>query len=101
MDISAEEFKSRHQNSDSFIIIDVREELEFQTFNIGGENIPLGNLLRDADDLDYLKDSEIILVCQRGLRSETATRALARLGYSNVRNLTGGLLALRKINSQI
>ncbi|MHB1179033.1 MAG: rhodanese-like domain-containing protein [Daejeonella sp.] len=99
MEISATEFNARYPIADEFIIIDVREELEYKTFNLGGDNIPLGILLSDIEDLDYEKDNEIILICQHGLRSETARRVLSQNGYTNVRNLKGGLLAWRKINT--
>lgn len=101
MDISAAEFNSRLLNGPSFTIIDVREELEFQTYNMGGQNIPLGNLLKEPEDLDYSHDDEIVVICQRGLRSETAKRALIQAGYKNVRNLTGGLLAVRKLSPNL
>ena len=97
-DILAIEFIQRNTDSSSFTLIDVREELEYLTFNVGGENIPLGKLLRDIDELDYDKEKEIIVLCQRGLRSETAKRALINMGFTNVRNLIGGLLAIRKLN---
>jgi rhodanese-related sulfurtransferase len=97
-DILAIEFIQRNTDSSSFTLIDVREELEYLTFNVGGENIPLGKLLRDIDELDYDKEKEIIVICQRGLRSETAKRALINMGFTNVRNLIGGLLAIRKLN---
>jgi rhodanese-related sulfurtransferase len=97
-DISAVEFIERNSESSSFTLIDVREELEYLTFNVGGENIPLGKLLRDIDELDYEKEKEIIVLCQRGLRSETAKRALINNGFTNVRNLIGGLVAIRKLN---
>jgi len=101
MDISAVEFSLRYQNGDALLIIDVREPLEFQTFNLGGSNIPLGLLLRDIEDLDFVKDKEIVLICQRGLRSETARRVLSRNGYTNVRNLFGGLLAIQKLKTKL
>jgi len=97
-DISAAEFKKRNIAPIPFQIIDVREELEYQTLNLGGDNIPLGKLLSEADDLEYDKGIEIIVICQRGLRSETARRTLKNLGYNNVRNLAGGLLAIRKLD---
>lgn len=97
-EISAAEFKLRNIEPLPFQIIDVREALEYQTFNLGGENIPLGILLRGADDLEYDKDSEIIVICQRGLRSETARLTLVSHGFNNVRNLAGGLLAIRRLN---
>ena len=97
-DISAAEFKKRNIEPLPFQIIDVREELEYLTFNLGGTNIPLGKLLTEADDLEYEKEIEIIVICQRGLRSETARRVLTIHGFTNVRNLTGGLLAIRKLD---
>ncbi|HEY1009429.1 MAG: rhodanese-like domain-containing protein [Daejeonella sp.] len=99
MDISAAEFSTRYKEPDRFIIIDVREELEFQTFNLGGVNIPLSLLLKEIDDLGFDKSHEIVVICQRGLRSATAKQALAQYGYMNVRNLTGGLLSLQKLKT--
>jgi adenylyltransferase/sulfurtransferase len=86
MNISASEFYSRSKESNSLIIIDVREQLEFNTFNHGGTNIPLGTLLRDIEELEYDKNDDIIVVCQHGLRSETARRALIQRGYNKVLN---------------
>ena len=100
MDISAAEFNARYQDDNPFIVIDVREQLEFQTFNLGGSNIPLGGLLKGIEDLDYQKDEEIVVICQRGLRSETAKRVLSQHGYKNVRNLTGGILAIQKLKTK-
>jgi rhodanese-related sulfurtransferase len=96
MTITVQELKRRLDLHESIQIIDVREGLEFHSFNIGGENIPLGSLLADVDDLNYNKGQELVVVCQRGLRSETARKVLAMNGFSNVKNLTGGLLAWHK-----
>ncbi|MEJ6978869.1 rhodanese-like domain-containing protein [Pedobacter sp. P351] len=97
-DISAIELKEKLSQDDSVLLIDVREQLEFHTFNIGGENIPLGTLPEMIGELDYHKDYEIVVICQRGIRSETARRLLVSAGYKNVKNLTGGLLAYRRIS---
>ncbi|MCF8453935.1 MAG: rhodanese [Sphingobacteriales bacterium 17-39-43] len=88
----------RNSEPITFVIIDVRERIEFQTFNIGGQNIPLGILLKDPEELEDLKNKEVIVICQHGLRSETARRFLLMKGFKNVRNLHGGILALRKLN---
>lgn len=96
-DISATELKEKLSQADSVLLIDVREHLEYHTFNIGGENIPLGHFSQIFEELDYSKDEEIVVICQRGIRSETARRLLVSAGYKNVRNLTGGLLAYRRI----
>lgn len=96
MNITVNELKQRLQMHEPVQLIDVREQLEFHTFNIGGENIPLGKLLAEVDEIEYDTDREIVVVCQRGLRSETARRVLEGKGFTNVKNLSGGLLAWRK-----
>lgn len=96
MNITVSELNDRINRKHPIIIIDVREELEFHTFNIGGENIPLGRLTGGMIELEFNKENEIIVLCQRGLRSETARRVLVSQGYENVKNLQGGLLAWRK-----
>jgi rhodanese-related sulfurtransferase len=96
-DISAAELKEKLSQGDSVLLIDVREQLEYHTFNIGGENIPLGYLSKALGELEYSKEANIVVICQRGIRSETARRLLVSAGYKSVRNLTGGLLAYRRI----
>ena len=98
-DITASEFKMLNIEPLPFKIIDVKEQIEFQTYNLGGENIPLGVLLSNLEDIEDWKNEELIVICQHGLRSETARRFLNRNGFKNVRNLLGGILALRKLNN--
>lgn len=97
MNISASELQEKLNSNTPVTIIDVREELEFHTFNIGGQNIPVGKLPNQTDGLEYEKKNELIVVCQRGIRSATAQKILELSGFENVRNLEGGLLSLRKI----
>ncbi len=96
--ISASELKEKLLEDKQISIIDVREDLEFHTMNIGGENIPLGKLSAMIEDLEYPKDEALVVICQRGIRSETARRLLVLAGYQNVKNLTGGLLAYSRTN---
>lgn len=96
-EISASELNVRLSAAQIPIILDVREELEFFTFNLGGINIPLKKIT-GGDAISFDKEAEVIVVCQRGIRSRTACKILNRLGYKNVKNLTGGLTALQKIN---
>ena len=52
----------------------------------------MGILLKNVEQLDDIKNSEIIVIYQRGLRSETAKRMLTQHGYTNVMNMTDGLM---------
>lgn len=95
-DINAKEILERLQNGEHLNLLDVRGEMEYHTFNIGGKNIPLPGLQNNLDDLDWNKDEEIIVICKVGLRSATAKSILELNGYRNIRNLTGGLIAFQK-----
>ncbi len=97
VDINARELLLRLQNQERLNLLDVREPVEFSTYNIGGTNIPLGKLNAAANSLGYTKNEEIIVICKMGLRSETGQQILREHGFENVRNLEGGLLALHKI----
>ena len=96
-DIKASELQKRLNNGEKLLLLDVREPIEYHTHNIGGLNIPLSKLERYLEKEGWNKNNEIIVICQAGLRSETAQLILQQNGYQNVRNLTGGLLALRRI----
>ena len=95
-DIDAKEVFARLQNGEHLNLLDVRGEMEYHTFNIGGLNIPLPDLEENIDDLEWNKDDEIIVICKVGLRSATAKSILDLKGYKNIRNLTGGLIAWQK-----
>jgi len=98
-DITARELQNRIQAGEPLPLLDVREPIEFATYNIGGTNVPLSKLATYFQQSDTVKTAELIVICQAGLRSKTAQALLHENGFSNVRNLTGGLLALRKLNS--
>ena len=100
MDITASDLNERITQGETLNILDVRDELEYHTYNIGGENIPLGKLPSVLDELDWDKDDEIIVICKMGLRSKTGKHILQQNGYQNVKNLEGGLTALQRLNSK-
>ena len=99
MIIHPAELKERLSHHEALNLIDVREPVEFSTFNIGGTNIPLQALHQHIDALKHLANQEIIVLCQRGLRSQTAQKLLIKAGFTSVKNLEGGLLAYNRINS--
>ncbi len=96
-EITAAELKQRIENGENPFIIDVREKIEFHTYNIGGQLCPLGQLEEYLSELPDNKELEIIVVCQRGIRSRTAQKILNQAGYKNVKNLKAGLIAFNRI----
>jgi len=96
MDITVEELKERLENGESLNFYDVREEHEYEEDNLGAVLIPLGDLPDHLDELEPLKDEEIIIHCRSGARSGKAAKFLESQGFSNVRNVLGGILAYRE-----
>jgi rhodanese-related sulfurtransferase len=95
--IDAHSLKKRLNSGDILNLLDVREEIEYHTYNIGGTNIPLSKFNEYINQINYNKTDEIIVICKIGLRSKTAQSILIQNGYQNVKNLTGGLIALQKL----
>jgi len=92
IDIEVTELKTKLDANEKFIFIDVREEYEYQEFNLGARLIPLGQLISHIPELEAYKDEEIIIHCRSGARSGAAKQTLEQLGFKKVRNLLGGVL---------
>jgi rhodanese-related sulfurtransferase len=94
--ITVEELKKRLDAGEKLNIVDVREPHEHEEFNIGGLLYPLGNIqTMQVDELEAFKDEEVILYCRSGNRSGQACMILDTLGFTNTKNLAGGMLAWR------
>ena len=92
--ISVEELKARLDAGEKVNLVDVREPHENAGFNIGGTLIPLGHIQSMMiDEIESLKDEEVILYCRSGNRSGQAAMFLEAMGFKNTKNLTGGMLA--------
>src|SRR5215467_9264429 len=92
-EISVQELKTRLESGEKLNVIDVREEWEYDEFNIGAQNIPLSIFLTKLDELQSLKDEEVILHCKMGSRSMQAAQFLQQSGFTNVKNVKGGIHA--------
>lgn len=97
MDITVEELKERLDKGELLNFYDVREEHEYEEDNLGAILIPLGELVDHLDQLEGIKDEEIIVHCRSGARSGKAQSFLEAQGFSNVRNVIGGILAYRAL----
>ena len=75
-------------------LIDVREPFEHEEFNLGGQLIPLAELMEHEEELKSLsKTGDLVLYCRSGNRSSMAQKILAaRMGIQNTMNLRGGII---------
>lgn len=90
-EITVEELKQKIDQQEDFQLIDVREEFEYETSNLDGENIPLAEILLEKDKVS--KDKPVVIHCRSGKRSAQAILLLEKEGYTNLANLKGGILA--------
>ena len=99
--ISAEELKSRIDAGEKLNIIDVREPHEYAEFNIGATLIPLGRIqTMQIEEIEDLKEEEVIIHCRSGHRSMVACLFLETLGFKNTKNLVGGVQAWQELVSK-
>ena len=94
-EIDVHALKSRLDAGEKFKFVDVREPHEYEEYNIGAELIPLGSIPERLADFGD-KDSDIVLHCRSGARSGNAQRYLESQGFTNVTNVTGGVLAWKE-----
>lgn len=91
--ISVEVLKKRMDDGEKLNLFDVREDIENAEFNIGGTHFRLRKIQDMAiEDIEHLKDEEVICYCRSGQRSQMACLMLEHLGFTNTVNLTGGVI---------
>ena len=91
--IAAEEAKKIMDSGEEHIILDTREQDEFDEGHIPGAIlIPYTEIEEKAEGMLPDKDKLILVYCRSGRRSKIAAESLARLGYTNVKEF-GGIIA--------
>ena len=89
-EVSVHELKHLLDTLAPIQLIDVREPFESEIASIGGELIPMGEVLNRLDEISTSK--QVVVYCRSGKRSGTIVTALEQRGFDNVYNLTGGIL---------
>ncbi len=100
--ISHNEFKKIYQtNLNEIIIFDVREKDEFKKFSIKGSiSLPL-SLIKEKNSFEFIKNKsvgkKIYTLCQKGIRSETASKILFQERIETI-TIDGGIERIGNIN---
>ncbi len=91
-EVSVKEYKSWIDRGEDVQLIDVRKPYEAEIAEIGGELIPLDDILDKADKID--RNKKVVVHCRSGQRSSDAIKKLQeKYGFDNLYNLKGGILA--------
>jgi len=88
--ITAEEVRQKLEDGEKLSLIDVREDAEVAEGMIPeAEHIVMGTIPAELDRLN--KETDYVIVCRSGVRSENVARFLIENGYKAT-NMTGGML---------
>ena len=90
-EITVLELKKLKDTEADFQLIDVREVHEVEICEMGGEHIPMADVMNNLDKIS--KTKQVIIHCRSGARSGAICQALEKEGYTNVYNLKGGIIA--------
>lgn len=92
-EITVEQLKTRMDTGEKLHLLDVREPHEYAEFNIGGLLFPLGKIqTMQIEDIEDLRNEEVIINCRSGKRSMMACMILEQMGFTNTVNVVGGML---------
>ena len=93
---TVEEIKSRLDRGDKFVLVDVREESEWQKDHLPGAiHMSKGVIERDVEQKVPDLNAEMVLYCGGGFRSALAADNLQKMGYKNVISMDGGVRGWR------
>ena len=90
-EISVQELSEILEKNPETVLIDVREQEEFDEANLSGRLVPLSEFERRWQEIP--KEPPVYIYCRSGRRSRTALEFLKKQGYTNGYNVTGGILA--------
>ena len=90
-EISVEEVRGDTDSSVDFVLVDVREDSEWNASHATGAiHLGKGIIERDIETVIPEADKKIVLYCGGGYRSALAADALQKKGYESVFSLAGG-----------
>jgi rhodanese-related sulfurtransferase len=91
------EVKSRLDRGDKFVLVDVREDREFDADHLpGAVHLGKGVIERDVEQKYPDVGTELVLYCGGGFRSALAADNLQKMGYTNVLSMDGGIREWRE-----
>ncbi len=92
IEIDCKIVKSKLDTSDELLLLDCREQREWDHVHIEGATLlPMSEIQNRVSELDDYRDGEVIVYCHHGGRSLQVAMWLKQQGFSNVLNMTGGI----------
>jgi hydroxyacylglutathione hydrolase len=87
--ITAAQLKEKLDGGEKPFLLDVREPSEYRVAHLTATLIPMGEIPKRYTELDA--NREIVVYCHHGNRSQRVVEFLYEKGFTNVKNLVGGI----------
>ena len=88
--ISPQEFAEWKKSGKAHQLIDIRELYEVETCTIGGDHIPMGEIVGRLNEIN--RNVPVVIHCKSGRRSEAVVAHLRSMGLDNVISLSEGIM---------
>jgi rhodanese-related sulfurtransferase len=99
--VSAEQAYTLMENDDNVTLLDVRSIEEFKSHHVrDAQLIPLGELENNLEKLKDHKNKKILVYCQTGRRSVSASRILENNNFTPI-NIKGGIIAMKHVGFEM
>jgi rhodanese-related sulfurtransferase len=96
-ELTIPQVKSKLDKGEKFLLIDVREDLEWARDHLpGAVHMGKGVIERDVEQRVPDTKTELVLYCGGGYRSALAADNLQKMGYTNVYSMDGGIRGWRE-----
>ncbi len=84
-------------NAGDAVFVDVRDDAEYKKGHvIEARNVPVSGVDKHLHELEKIKDKDIVVYCDTGMRSQKVARILKKKGFEKTHNLAGGVVAWEK-----
>jgi rhodanese-related sulfurtransferase len=92
LEIDCRTVKSRLDAGDRLVLLDCREQNEYQFVRLDSARLlPMSELVQRVGELHDLRGAEIVVYCHHGVRSRQVANWLRGQGFANVKSLAGGI----------
>lgn len=95
-EINVEELQALLEENPDLKVIDVREEGEYEEFNLNTPSLPLSKIrYMEIESIEQWKQEKMVIFCKGGVRSKEACLLLMTFGFTSPIHLKGGVTAWR------
>lgn len=92
LEIDVQTVAKKRDAGESFVLLDVREQIEFNTASVEGSClIPMSEISERLDELEQHRNQPIVVMCHHGMRSMQVTQALRQAGFDQAQSMAGGI----------